>query len=69
MERADDSTPPRPRGPRGGRTTVSRDGALVRKTFFIDRDAEIALRDEAHRERTTEAAIIRQLIRERYGLE
>jgi hypothetical protein len=42
---------------------------LVRKTFFIDRDAEEALRDEAHKKRVTEAEIVRQLIRERYGLD
>ncbi len=56
-------------GPRGGRTTVSADGALLRKTFYIDRDVEEALREEAYRTRRTEAEIVRQLLREHYGLE
>lgn len=58
-----------PLGPRGGKTTVSKDGYLVRKTFFIDRDAEQHLRDEAHSTRRTEAEIVREIIRDRYGLE
>lgn len=57
------------RGPRGGRTTISEDGLLIRKTFFIDRDVEELLRNDAHERRTTEAAIIRQLLREHYGVE
>lgn len=57
------------RGPRGGRTTVSADGALVRKTFYLDRDVEEALRDEAHQTRRTEAEIVREALRERYGIE
>ncbi len=56
-------------GPRGGRTTVSADGALLRKTFYIDRDVEKALREEAYRTRRTEAEIVRQLLREHYGIE
>lgn len=57
------------RGPHGGKTTVSRDGLLVRKTFFIDRDVEEALRDDAHRQRRSEAEIVRDLLRQHYGLE
>lgn len=57
------------RGPRGGRTTVSADGELIRKTFYLDRDVEDALREEAHRLRTTEAEIVRQALRARYGIE
>lgn len=63
------SAPENPRGPRGGKTTVSADGALIRKTFYIDRDVEDALRDEAHRSRRTEAEIVREALRERYGIE
>ena len=57
------------RGPRGGRTTISQDGLLIRKTFFIDRDVEVHLRNDAHARRTTEAAIVRQLLRDHYGVE
>lgn len=57
------------RGPRGGTTTVSADGALVRKTFYIDRDVEEALREESFRTRRTEAEIVRETLRDRYGLE
>lgn len=58
-----------PRGPRGGRTTVSSDGALIRKTFYIDRDVEDALREECYRTRRTEAEIVREALRDRYGIE
>ena len=57
------------RGPRGGKTTVSADGKLIRKTFYIDRDVEEKLRDEAHEHRRTEAEIVRWVLRERYGLD
>lgn len=57
------------RGPRGGKTTVSRDGAMVRKTFYLDWDVEEALRDEAHETRRTEAEILRQILRDHYDLE
>lgn len=56
------------RGPRGGKTTVSADGKLIRKTFYIDRDVETRLRDEAHEHRMTEAEIVRWVLSERYGL-
>jgi len=58
-----------PRGPRGGRTTVSSDGTLIRKTFYIDRDVEDALREECFRTRRTEAEIVREALRDRYGIE
>lgn len=48
---------------------MSADGALVRKTFYLDRDVEEALRDEAHHSRRTEAEIVREALRERYGIE
>jgi|GEM_PF-4790134 len=68
---SDESLSParRPRGPRGGRTTISQDGLLIRKTFYIDRDVEVFLRNEAHEQKTTEAAIVRQLLRDHYGVE
>lgn len=65
----DDSDVESPRGPRGGKTTVSADGALVRKTFFIDREVEEALREESYRTRRTEAEIVRWLLRDHYGIE
>ena len=58
-----------PRGPRGGKTTVSSDGDLIRKTFYIDRDVEDALREECFRTRRTEADVVREALRDRYGLE
>ena len=48
---------------------MSADGALLRKTFYIDREVERALREEAYRTRRTEAEIVRQLLREHYGIE
>ena len=56
-------------GPKGGKTTISKDGNLVRKTIFIDRDVEEALRDDAHQRRISEAAIIRELLRQHYGFD
>lgn len=44
--------------------TESKDGAMVRKTFFIDRDVEQQLRDDAHQRRKSEAEIVRELLRE-----
>lgn len=53
-------------GPAGGRTTVSRRGDLIRKTFFIDWDVEEELRREAFETRRTEADIVREALRWRY---
>lgn len=64
-----DANPESPRGPRGGRTTVSADGALVRKTFYIDREVEEVLREESFRTRKTEAEIVRWILRDHYGIE
>ncbi|MDA8021273.1 MAG: hypothetical protein MPN21_27885, partial [Thermoanaerobaculia bacterium] len=66
------NTPPETeetRGPLGGKTTISKDGNLVRKSFFIDRDVDQALRDDAHRQRRSEATIVRELLRRHYGIE
>lgn len=64
-----DSSTDDPRGPRGGKTTVSADGLLVRKTFFLDREVEEALREDSFKTRRTEAEIVRQLLRDHYGIE
>jgi len=56
-------------GPHGGRTTVSASGDMVRKTFYIDRVTENALRDEAYQTRRSEADIVREALQERYGIE
>lgn len=69
---SDDESGPKeelPRGPKGGRTTVSRSGALVKKTLWLDSDVEEALRQEAFDTRRSEAEIVRQMLRERYGME
>ncbi|MEO1082757.1 MAG: hypothetical protein AAFY88_00800 [Acidobacteriota bacterium] len=57
------------RGPRGGKTTVSKDGNLVRKTFWLHPDEEEALRRAAFEERRSEAAIVRELLRRHFGIE
>lgn len=57
------------RGPRGGTTTVSSSGGLVKKTFWLERDIEERLRQEAFDSRQSEAEVVRQALRERYGLE
>lgn len=56
-------------GPRGGKTTVSRSGRLIRKTFWLHPDEEEALRRAAFEERRSEAAIVRQLLRRHFGIE
>jgi hypothetical protein len=56
-------------GPRGGRTTVSTSGGLVKKTIWLERDVEHHLREEAFDKRVSEAEIVREALRERYGLE
>lgn len=42
---------------------------MIRKTFWIHRDEEEALRRAAFEERTTEAAIVRQLLREHFKID
>ena len=58
----------RPLGPRGGKTTIS-PGGLMRKTFYLGPEEEENLRQEAFESRRSEGDIVRQLIREHYGLE
>jgi hypothetical protein len=52
----------RPKGPRGGTTTVTQSG-MVKKNLWIPRDEAEALRDKAYRERRSEADIIREGLR------
>lgn len=64
----DDETDARPpQGRRGGKTTVT--DVMVRKTFWIDRDVEDRLRREAFETGRTEAEIVREALRDRYGIE
>ena len=56
-------------GPRGGGTTVTPGGDMVRKNFWIDAELEARLRKEAFDERISEAEIIRRLLRRHYGVE
>lgn len=60
--------PEKPRGRRGGTTTLSVDGRLIRKTFVLDMEVAERLRDEAHHSRVPQAEIVRRALRERYGL-
>ncbi len=56
-------------GPRGGTTTISKSGALVRKTIWLHPDEAEALRQAAFDERRSEAAIVRELLRRHFKLE
>lgn len=55
------------RGRRGGRTTVTR--VMVRKTFWIDRDVEERLREDAFHSGRTEAELVREALRRYYDIE
>lgn len=61
----DDETPPggadEALGPQGGRTTVTKH--RIRRTFFIDRDADEAVRRRAEETGQPEAAVIREALR------
>jgi hypothetical protein len=59
----------RKRGPQGGKTTVSRDGAMIRKTFFVDWDVDELLQKQAKRKHLTEAQLLRQILRDHFGVE
>ena len=56
------------RGPRGGRTTVSKTG-LHRKTFALHADEVEALRVAAFEQRRTETDIVRTAIRRYLDIE
>lgn len=56
-------------GPRGGTTTRSNDRELIRKAFLLRVDEEEALRRAAFEQRRSEASIVRQLLRESFGLD
>lgn len=55
------------RGRRGGRTTVT--PLLVRKTYWIDRDVEELLREDAFRTDRSEAQIVREVLRTHYRVD
>lgn len=57
------------RGPRGGKTTISKDGAMIRKTFYIDRDVDQLLNERARRRALSEAQLIRRILRDYFGVE
>jgi hypothetical protein len=59
---------PRKRGPRGGRTTVSRDGQLVRKAFWLHPEEAGVLRLKAFQDNRSEASFVREVLREKFGL-
>jgi hypothetical protein len=56
-------------GPRGGVSTVSPTGDMVRKNFWIETELEEKLRKEAFDSRISEAEIIRRLLRTHYGVD
>ncbi len=47
---------------------MSKDGRLVRKAFLIGVDEAEALRRAAFEERRSEASIVRELIRQHFGM-
>lgn len=55
-------------GPRGGETTISKTG-MIRKTLWLHQDEAEALRNQAFKERRTEAEILREGLRRILGLE
>lgn len=55
------------RGRRGGTTTVT--PVMVRKTFWIDRDAEERLRKESFRTDRSEASLVREALRLFFDIE
>jgi hypothetical protein len=59
----------RPLGPKGGRTTMTRDGLMQRKTFFLDVDVAERLRDVAHQRRLEESVLIREAVRKYLDVE
>jgi hypothetical protein len=54
-------------GPRGGKTTVTKTG-LVRKTFWLHRDEEKALRLRAFEDQRSESEIVREALRQILGI-
>jgi hypothetical protein len=54
-------------GRRGGKTTLT--PAMVRKTFWIDRDVERRLRRDAFDTGRTEAELVREALRVYYDIE
>ena len=58
-----------PSGPRGGKTTVSASGNLIRKTFWIHPDEEEALRRAAFEQRRSEADLVREALRRFFDIE
>jgi hypothetical protein len=63
-----DEPPPRRRGPRGGTTTVSNDGLMLRKTHYLDWDIVDALQEHAARRRLNEAQYLRHLLRDHFDI-
>ncbi|MFW6012203.1 MAG: hypothetical protein ACOC7L_01230 [Acidobacteriota bacterium] len=53
-------------GRRGGKTTAT--PARIRKTFWVDQDAEDALRRDAEASGLPESEVFRQVLRRHYGL-
>jgi hypothetical protein len=57
------------RGPRGGETTVTKTGDMVRKTFWLHKDEAEGLRQKAFEDRLSEAEIVRAALRSYLGIE
>ena len=68
MRQGDAPASPR-RGPRGGTTTVSRDGCMIRKTYFLDWYIVAALQKRARRRGFNEAEYLRHLLRDHFDVE
>lgn len=48
---------------------MSRDGAMIRKTYYIDWDVDAVLREHARRRHLSEAQLLRQILRDYFGIE
>lgn len=55
-------------GPRGGTTTRTKDGKLVRKVFWVGPEEAEALRLAAFQDRRTEASIVREVLRRHFSI-
>lgn len=53
-------------GPRGGKSTLSADGTMHRKSFFLELKYSEALKREAFEREIPESEIIRELIARHY---
>lgn len=69
MPRHEPSGEPSDASPERAGPTDPGNGEMVRRVLRIDSETDRLLREEAHRTGSTEAAIVRALLRRHYGLD